>query len=608
MQAILSKLWLWFWHLIPCNPILVRVVQGASRRTRHLWLRFGYLSILLMVVLISLTSNVSGGGSLADLAKGASTTFMWASIAQLALMCFLAPVFTAGAITQEKDAQTYNILLTTPLSNAQIVFGSLLSRLYFVIMLLVAGLPIFFMTMVYGGVTAGQIARSFAIAAATAVLTGSLAIAISMIRVGTRRTIFSFYLVIGIYILGVYGLGSQMTGTWIDAAPANIAGQKMSWLAPFHPFLALEVALNQVEAPDLGMVADAGWPWKYFLAYPQTTYVTLTIVLSFALTVLSMFFVRSGAKEGESTFLSAIAARFGRTPASERTRTPRNVWNNPVAWREAATRGSGLSNTVARYAIFIVGVLGAAVLLYYYARGKHAFDAATTREWLAGIVSIEFGVVLVVAVNMAASAMTKEKESNTMDLLLTTPLTSKYIVWGKLRGLVSSTVPLIAVPVISVLIFAVFDLFKSDKVKVAYIESAFELAALMIVFVALACIWGLRTSLNSKKTVRAVMVSLGSSILILLAVTALWTQIVDAFGASGAGLAPFTPFTAIGAICNPAILFDSPQDLAAHIRTVRGAGMIGTVIAVGIFSLIVTAIYKGIVRSFDMTLRKQTAG
>ena len=33
-------------------PNLVRVVQGASRRTRHLWLRFGYLSILLMVVLI----------------------------------------------------------------------------------------------------------------------------------------------------------------------------------------------------------------------------------------------------------------------------------------------------------------------------------------------------------------------------------------------------------------------------------------------------------------------------------------------------------------------------------------------------------------------------
>ncbi|MFN8579650.1 MAG: hypothetical protein U0163_01540 [Gemmatimonadaceae bacterium] len=32
-----------------------------------------------------------------------------------------------------------------------------MSRMYFLIMLLVAGLPIFFTTMVYGGVTASQI-------------------------------------------------------------------------------------------------------------------------------------------------------------------------------------------------------------------------------------------------------------------------------------------------------------------------------------------------------------------------------------------------------------------------------------------------------------------
>ena len=126
--------------------------------------------------------------TLSSLAKGASTVFMWASITQLSLMCFLAPVFTAGAITQERDAQTFNILITTPLSNAQIVLGSLMSRLFFLLVLLAAGLPIFLLTMVYGGVTLAQIVQSFAIAGATAVVTGSLAICISMIRVGTRRT------------------------------------------------------------------------------------------------------------------------------------------------------------------------------------------------------------------------------------------------------------------------------------------------------------------------------------------------------------------------------------------------------------------------------------
>src|SRR3972149_1843391 len=132
MNALLGKLWLSFWHLLPANPILVRVVQGGSRRPRHLWLRVGDLGGLLFFVLGSLVMTWQSG-SLAELAKGASQTFKWASTAQLLLMCFLAPGFPASAITQERDAQTFNILLATPLSSAQIVLGSLISRLFFVI-------------------------------------------------------------------------------------------------------------------------------------------------------------------------------------------------------------------------------------------------------------------------------------------------------------------------------------------------------------------------------------------------------------------------------------------------------------------------------------------
>ncbi len=78
--------------------------------------------------------------------------FQKLSYVQLGLVALLAPIFTAGAITQEKDSQTYDILLATPLSNGQIVLGSLLSRLFFVIALLVSGIPIFSITQIFGGV------------------------------------------------------------------------------------------------------------------------------------------------------------------------------------------------------------------------------------------------------------------------------------------------------------------------------------------------------------------------------------------------------------------------------------------------------------------------
>lgn len=124
MQAIA----LYFWRLIPANPILVRVVESGGKRRRDVFFRCGYLGLLIAVVLFSLAnSNGAGGGKdLSALAKTSSGIFQSMSYLQLGLVALLAPIFTAGAITQEKDSQTYDILLCTPLTNGQIVLGSLL--------------------------------------------------------------------------------------------------------------------------------------------------------------------------------------------------------------------------------------------------------------------------------------------------------------------------------------------------------------------------------------------------------------------------------------------------------------------------------------------------
>jgi ABC-type transport system involved in multi-copper enzyme maturation permease subunit len=601
MNILLGKLWLSFWHLLPANPILVRVVQGGSRRPRHLWLRVGYLGALLFVVLFSLVMTWQSG-SLAELAKGASQTFKWASTAQLLLMCFLAPVFTASAITQERDAQTFNILLSTPLSSAQIVLGSLASRLYFVITLLLSGLPIFLMTMVYGGVTTRQIVESFALCGSTAILTGALAIFVAMIGVGTRRTIFSFYLLIALYLLAVYLLG-RWDRTWIESAPANVAGLKMSWLTPLHPFLALDVALNRIQAPSLAAhLTGYGAISRNALAYPSAMYVLWTTVLSFVLIVLSMFFVRRGAKSGEATFLSNFLDRFRRQASGERTRTPRNVWANPVAWREATARAS--SGAMVRWAIILGGLIGSSVLLLSYLDG--GLPSGDIPVWLAGLTAVQVAVALLIATNTAATSMTKEKESKTMDLLLTTPLTSKYILWGKLRGLVSFAAPLLAGPILVLLVFATIGLFRNENPPVVWFETGLELGALLVVYTALACVIGLRFSLTSKTNVSAVMSSVGLVIVLGGLASIIGLAMVDASrGEFGAFLAPFTPYTSINYLINPAALFSSSKDFVAGAPAVRMAALIGCLIAIISYAFVVWRWYVGLVRDFDMTMRKQ---
>ncbi|MBV8779955.1 MAG: ABC transporter permease, partial [Phycisphaerae bacterium] len=217
-----------FSRLLPANPILRRVVEAAGKRKRDLFIRCGYLGLLVILVCLSLASSDSAGGSLAALATASRAIFRQMSVLQLTLVALLAPVLTAGAITQEKDSQTYDILLTTPLTNAQIVLGTLMSRLFFIIALLISGIPVFAVTQIFGGVAISSIVLSFAIAAATACVTGALAMAIATFKVGTRRTIFSFYMFIVVYLVGVALLDRMdffhpVVGTDTDAAGKPIA-------------------------------------------------------------------------------------------------------------------------------------------------------------------------------------------------------------------------------------------------------------------------------------------------------------------------------------------------------------------------------------------------
>ncbi len=103
-MGILRDIGAWLWHLLPGNPILVRVVAMGSKRVRHLWARLIYLSALFLVLLVMGSGMLQGGreASLAELAKNSTQTFFWVSLVQLFLMSFIAPIFCAGAITQKR--------------------------------------------------------------------------------------------------------------------------------------------------------------------------------------------------------------------------------------------------------------------------------------------------------------------------------------------------------------------------------------------------------------------------------------------------------------------------------------------------------------------------
>src|SRR5690606_12898579 len=134
------------------------------------------------------------------------------------------------------------------------------------------------------------------------------------------------------------------------------------------------------------------------------------------------------------------------------------------------------------------------------------------RSFLLGAILVEFAAILLIVTNAAASTVTREKEDGSLDLLLSTPITSRYYIWGKLRGLVMFVVPLIAVPVISVLLFVVYDFFRRLTTPasqpfewIVLPESLLLLPIMMIIICAFAAILGMQMSLRLRRTVVAVM-------------------------------------------------------------------------------------------------------
>ena len=610
MHALWSDVGLALWRLLPANPIVVRVVAMGGKRVGHLAMRGGYLAVLLGVVLVSQMAYSGHGSTLSELAKNSSQVFLMVSVLQLALVCLVAPIFAAGAISQEKDAETFNVLLTTPLSNAQIVLGSLAARMFFVVALLVAGLPIFGITMLFGGVTADQILLSFGVAACTAVLFGAVAILVSVMRVGSRGTILWFYLGVALYLMTGLALG-RWDATFVRASIDPATGEGMTWLTLVHPFWALMVALHQVHAPSPAAVTDLPWPLPSMLARPHVAYMILSLLGSAAMVSLATCFVRSGVRQGEPGPLQRLGKRlpFRRVTAgnADRRRRPRRVWANPVAWREAVTRASPASSNLSRYSYLLLGIGVGVTFMYAYGSGRFG-SVTAARAWLVWIVLTEIMIVLVMAATAAATAIARERDDGTMELLLSTPLTSRYIIWGKLRGLVSFAAPLMAVPVATVLAVGFYDRVRGASPPIVLLGFAMALPVLLTVYTALVCVVGLHASLKIRRSIQAALMAVGVLMLLAFGLGSCVFAIVNMNEEVAALLLPFTFIASLVYLLDPVQFVTVP--VYTFPSTVPPAILIpfwaGTILAAVVYGGIVLLMCRNMVTKFDMIVRKQS--
>jgi ABC-type transport system involved in multi-copper enzyme maturation permease subunit len=187
------------------GPVFAVELARNARKGRFVWLR-GLYAALMLVALVNVTAaELAGSGWRVPLGRIAALAahFFWAfGLVQLLAVLLLTPVVTAGTLADEKERGTLACLLTTDLSNAEIVLGKLAARLLLIVGVLAAGLPGLALALFLGGVLLDNLVGILAVTLTMLLATAALSVWASTHARRGREAVQLVYL-IGV-VLGLF--------------------------------------------------------------------------------------------------------------------------------------------------------------------------------------------------------------------------------------------------------------------------------------------------------------------------------------------------------------------------------------------------------------------
>jgi len=236
------------------NPLIIKDAVSRMRSWRapviltiYLGLlgAFGYASFVTATVLQ--TSQRAGSAQI-----GASVFGALAFI-QLSLVSLFAPALAAGAISGERERQTFDVLLVSRMTAVGIVWGKLIASVAFMLLLILSALPLFAAVFLFGGIDFEQFIVTQLLTVTTAVAIGAVSLFLSAVF---RRTLPSTVVAYGVAFAGMIGtLVAGLLFTFAlmvrGAGASAPGGGDFHPLAFTNPFYALYVVLNDASGTPM---------------------------------------------------------------------------------------------------------------------------------------------------------------------------------------------------------------------------------------------------------------------------------------------------------------------------------------------------------------------
>ncbi len=164
------------------NPVLGREIRERMRTPRAFVALTAFLLALVLTMFIVYESTTSSGQIQSDLARQTRLgrdLFEWVLFIQMLLILFLIPGLSAGAVSGERERQTLLPLQVTLLRPHNVLIGKILAAISFLVLLIVASLPVTIVAYLLGGIRVTDGLKGVAVLTLMAVLVATMVVSIS---------------------------------------------------------------------------------------------------------------------------------------------------------------------------------------------------------------------------------------------------------------------------------------------------------------------------------------------------------------------------------------------------------------------------------------------
>jgi hypothetical protein len=287
------------------NPVILKELRGRMRGRQAFILLTVYLALIAVLIgsiylfVVGQSASIGWDPSLRQTVG--KVIFAAVVLLELLLVSFIGPGLTAGAITAEREHQTYDLLRTTLLSASSLVLGKLGSAFTYLFLLILTALPVQSLAFLLGGVGIGEMLVAGIMLVVTGLFFCTLGIFFSSYMQRTLTATVSSYgailasflfIVIVILLMAYIETLTYSTSAVIGPVREYLFSILTWFLISINPFLAAiftEVILVEEQSlfftTDVIPFANNG---PVFLPSPWILYVVIYLFVTGLMIILSI--------------------------------------------------------------------------------------------------------------------------------------------------------------------------------------------------------------------------------------------------------------------------------------------------------------------------------